>query len=64
LSYLGYGKMIFMRWCFMNEIQFIHAHHLSKNGNIRLDILDSSYVVGQRTLVVFIGKRKKGSLFL
>jgi hypothetical protein len=56
--------MVFLKWSGMNRFQFNPVYPLSKDGNIRLDISDSSYEDGLKILVVFIKKRKRGLLLL
>jgi hypothetical protein len=56
--------MVSPNWLPTNGMPFSLETRLSKDGKIRLDILDNTFVVGQKILAASIKKRKKGLLFL
>jgi mannosylglycoprotein endo-beta-mannosidase len=51
--------MVLLIWLPKSGMPFILAILLLKDGKIRLDILDNTFVVGQRILVAFIKKEKE-----
>jgi hypothetical protein len=63
LNYLGCAEMASPNWLPPNGMPFSLEILLSKDEKIRLDILDNTFVVGQRILVASTKKRKKGLLF-
>jgi hypothetical protein len=54
----GFTELVTTEW---NAIQF--GNSPIERWKIRLDILDNTFVVGQRILVASTKKRKKGLLF-
>jgi hypothetical protein len=59
LNYLGCAEMVLLIWLPKNEMPFKLVIPLLKDGKIRLDILDNTFVVGQRILVASIKKEKE-----